>query len=462
MVMDEVKNQTSIEQLKEWDRNHFMHPTSSVRDHQENGAAYTFTKGEGIYLTDIDGREYVDGLSSLWNVNLGHGRSELAEAAKEQMETLPFSSSFNNYSNEPAIKLSRKIAELTPGNLNVTFFTSGGSESNESTFKIIREYWKLKGQPQRTKIVSLQKGYHGVTLAATRATGMDNFNSFGTSYAPGFLNAEPYLTGCEQGDKTHPNYENSIRGVIEREGADTIAAVIMEPIQGAGGLNVPPEGYLQSVRDLCDEFGIFMIADEIVCGFGRTGKMFGVENDGIIPDFMTVAKGITSGYIPLGAVIMKDSFRDELAELTGGVLFHGFTYSGHPTSCAVGLKTLEIIEKENIVPHVKKMETVVENEFSKLKEKHPHVTNERCAGLLGAFDVFKDPEENIPFKPEEAAAPTLSKLCGDLGLIVRPIMYKGANTIAFAPPLISSKSDIEEIFNIFSQALTRFERQVNS
>lgn len=462
MAINLKNNQSHTEQLKEWDRNHWMHPTSSVKEHQENGAAYTFTKGEGIYVTDINGEKYFDGLSSLWNVNLGHGRKELAEAAKKQMEELSFVSSFNNFSNEPAIKLSRKLAELAPGDLNVAFFTSGGSESNESAFKIIRQYWKLKGQLERTKIISLQKGYHGVTLGATRATGMENFNTFGTSYAPGFLNAEAHLTECEKGDKSHPDYNNSIRGVIEREGADTIAAVIMEPIQGAGGVNFPPEGYLQAVRDLCDEFGIFMIADEIICGFGRTGKMFGVENYDVIPDFMAVAKGITSGYIPLGAVIMKDSFRDELSELTDGVLFHGFTYSGHPTSCAVGLKTLEIIEKENIVSHVKEMEAVVKNEFIKLKEQHPHMTNERCVGLLAAFDVFRDPEADIPFKPEEGAAPLLSRICGELGLIVRPMMYKGANTIAFAPPLISTKSEIEEAFTIFSEALTRFEKQINN
>lgn len=450
---------SKTEELIEWDQKHFMHPTSSVKEHQKNGPAHIFTKGEGIYLTDIDGKQYIEGVSSLWNVNLGYGRRELAEAAQNQMNTMPYSSSFNNYSNEPAIRLSRKISELAPGDLNVTFFTSGGSESNESSFKIIRQYWKLKGQPERTKIISLQKGYHGVTLGATRATGMDNFNTFGTSFAPGFLQAEPYMIEAEKGDKTQPNYENSIRGVIEREGADTIAAVIMEPIQGAGGVNIPPEGYLKAVRELCDEFGIFMIADEVICGFGRTGKMFGVENSGVIPDFMNIAKGITSGYIQLGGVVMKDSFRDELANLTEGPLFHGFTYSGHPTACAVGLKTLEIIEQENIVAHVQEMEAVVKEGYKYLKDNHPYVTNDRCAGLLSAFDLFKNPETNTPFNPQEAAAPLFGKECEDRGLIIRPIMYKGANTIAFAPPLISSKSEIEDCFNIMSKAMTAFDKK---
>lgn len=450
-----------VEQLKGWDRKHFMHPTSSIKAHQENGPASIMVKGSGVYLTDIDGKEYIDGMSSLWNVNLGHGRKELAEAARKQMETLPFASSFQNNSNEPAIRLSKKIAEITPDELNVTFFTSGGSESNESAFKIIREYWKLKGHPERTKIISLNKGYHGVTPGATRATGMDTFNTFGTSYAPGFIQAEPYLTSCEKGDKSHPKFDQSIRGIIEKEGPETIAAVIMEPFQGAGGVNVPPTGYLRAVRDLCDEYSTFMIADEIICGFGRTGKMFGVENEGIVPDFMTIAKGITSGYIPLGAVIMKESFRDELAQLSDGVLFHGFTYSGHPTSCAVGLKTLEIIEKENIVNHVKQMEAVVHDGFDYLKGKHSHITNDRCTGLLGGFDVFRDPDTNTPFKPEEMAAQIVSKECIERGLIVRPVMYKGANTIAYAPPLISTKEEIEKSFAIFSDALTVLEKQLS-
>lgn len=450
----------AVNQLIEWDKKHFLHPTSSVRAQQQNGADIIYTRGEGVYLFDTEDKKYIDGVSCLWNVNLGHGRTELGEAAREQMNTLPFVSSFQGQSNEQAIKLSKKISELTPGNLNVSFFTSGGSESNESTFKIIREYWKLKGQPEKTNIISLERGYHGVTSGATRATGMDTFSSFGTSYAPGFLRAEGYYTACEQGDKSDPNYEKSIRGVIEREGAENIAAVIVEPVQGAGGLNVPPKGYLQAVRDLCDEYNIFMIADEIICGFGRTGKMFGVENEGIVPDFMTVAKGITSGYIPLGAVIMKDTFRDELAELTGGVLFHGFTYSGHPTSCAVGLKTIEIIENENIVSHTKAMEEVVQDGFNYLTDKHKHFTNDRVVGLLGAFDVYKDRDTNTPFAPEEMAAAIVGNVAKENGLLVRPIMYKGANSIAFAPPLISTKDQIEDAIEILSKALTTFEQKM--
>ncbi|MGY4691474.1 aminotransferase family protein [Salibacterium sp. K-3] len=453
-----LEEQNKANQLKEWDKKHFLHPTSPLRAQQENGPAHVFTEGKGIYLTDVDGKRYIDGLSALWNVNLGYGRSDIAEAAKEQMETLPFVSSFNNYSNEPAIRLSRKIAEVSPGDLTVSFFTSGGSESNETAFKLIRYYWKLKGHPERRKVISINRAYHGVTMGATQATGMDTFSEFATAPAPDFLQAKPFLTECEQGDKNHPDYEHSIRGVIEREGAETVAAVIVEPIQGAGGVNVPPPGYLQALRDLCDEHGIFMISDEIICGFGRTGTLFGMENWDVIPDMMTVAKGITSGYIPLGAVVMKEDFRDELSDLSDGVLFHGFTYSGHATSCATALKTIEILEKDKIISHTKEMEAVVLEGFKKLEKQHPYVTNIRSVGLLGGFDLFKDPSSSTPFDPEDEAAPFVAKECNRRGLIVRPVVYKGANTISFAPPLVTEKKQIEEVMTIFSEAVSAFEK----
>lgn len=374
---------TNIGQLKELDKKYYLHPTSSVKQQQQNGPVVIFKEGNGIYLTDIEGNQYIDGLSSLWNVNIGHGRKELADVAQEQMSKLAFSSSFQNYSHDKAIELASKLASMTPGDLNVSFFTSGGSESNDTAFKIVRHYWKIKGQEKRTKIIALNRAYHGITIGATSATGLPTFQNFSTSNAPNFLHARPHKTNSERGDQSDLDYGNSIRGIIEREGAETIAAVILEPIQGAGGVHIPPAGYLQAIRDLCDEYGILLITDEIICGFGRTGKMFGVENWNIVPDIMTVAKGITSGYIQLGAVIMREFIRDEIAELSDQVLFHGFTYSGHPTACAVALKNIEIIENEGIVENAKIMETEFLKGIRYLKEKHPYVTNERFLGLLG-------------------------------------------------------------------------------
>ncbi|KMY56049.1 aminotransferase [Bacillus sp. FJAT-27231] len=452
----------SIEQLRELDRKHFLHPTTAIKHHQQNGPSLIVEKGEGIYLTDVNGKKYIDGMSSLWNVNIGHGREEIAQIAGEQMQKLAFSSCFQGMSHEPVIRLAEKIAELTPGDLNVSFFTSGGSESNDTAFKLVRHYWKLKGEEKRTKIIGLKRGYHGITVGATSATGIEQFQNMATSQAPGFIHATTrFQTDCERGDRTAPDFAGSMRGIIEKEGADTVAAVILEPVQGAGGMFIPPEGYLQAIRELCDEYGILMITDEVICGFGRTGKMFGVDNWNVVPDIMTVAKGITSAYSQLGAVIMRESLRDEMAVLSEGPFFHGFTYSGHPVACAVALKNIEIIERENLVTNAKQMEAELKKGFARLEEKHPIVTKTRAIGLLAAFELYKDREKEIPFAPSEEAAPKLVQECLKRGLIVRPVTFEGANTIVIAPPLTITKEQVEEMIGIFDEALSRVEEQLS-
>jgi putrescine aminotransferase len=396
----------------------------------------------------------------LWNVNIGHGRKELGEVASQQMEKLAYSSSFNNLSHKPVIQLSEKLANLTPGDLNVFFYTSGGSESNDTAFKLVRHYWKLKGLPERKKIIGLEKGYHGVTVAASSATAIRQFQDMSTAKAPDFLHAAAHKTNCELGDRNNPDYARSIRGIIEREGAETIAAVILEPVQGAGGIHISPDGYLEAVRKLCDEYGILMIADEVICGFGRTGKMFGVDNWDVVPDVMSMAKGITSGYIQLGAVGITERLRDELTDLSDDVLFHGFTYSGHPTACAVALKNIEIIEKENIVAHTKQMESELMKGFKYLEEQHQIVTKSRVKGLLGAFELFDDREQGVPFAPEKKAAPKLVEECFSRKLIVRPVTYGGTNIIAMSPPLIITKEEIEKMIEIFSDAIHTVEKSL--
>lgn len=362
-----VMGEQEIKKLMELDKKHYLHPTSSLKQQQEQGPKYIFTEGKGIYLTDGYGDQYIDALASLWNVNIGHGRKELGEVASEQMAKLAYSSSFNNLSHEPVILLSEKLASLTPGDINVFFYTSGGSESNDTAFKLVRYYWKLKSQPEKKKIIGLELGYHGVTVAASSATAIRQFQEMAPGKAPDFLHAAAHKTNCELGDRNDPDFAKSIRGIIEREGKDTIAAIILEPVQGAGGINIAPEGYLQAVRQLCDEYGILMIVDEVICGFGRTGEMFGVDNWDVVPDIMSMAKGITSGYVQLGAVGITERLRNELAELSDDVLFHGFTYSGHPTACAVALKNIEIIENENLVEYTKQMEAVFLEGFKYLE-----------------------------------------------------------------------------------------------
>ncbi|MFK2826405.1 aspartate aminotransferase family protein [Bacillus sp. B190/17] len=459
--MSNATENVSIEQLRELDRKHFLHPTTAIKQHQANGPSLIIDKGEGIYLTDVNGNKYIDGMSSLWNVNVGHGREEIVEAASEQMKKLAFSSCFQGMSHEPVIRLAEKIAELTPGDLNVSFFTSGGSESNDTAFKIVRHYWKLKGEPNRTKIIGLKRGYHGITVGATSATGIEQFQNMATAQAPGFIHATTkFQTECELGDRTAPDFAGSVRGVIEREGAETVAAVILEPVQGAGGMFIPPDGYLQAIRNLCDEYGILMITDEVICGFGRTGKMFGVDNWNVVPDIMTVAKGITSAYSQLGAVIIRETLRDEISELSDGPFFHGFTYSGHPVACAVALKNIEIIERENLVANAKQMEAALKRGFNYLEEKYSFVTKTRAIGLLAAFELYKDREKEIPFDPSVEAAPKLVQECLKRGLIVRPVTFEGSNTIVIAPPLSITKEQVQEMISIFDDALSAIEKSI--
>lgn len=453
MSKSEVELRTK--ELAELDKKHFFHPLTPPKLQYEQGPPIIAEKGEGIYITDVNGDRYIDGMSMLWNVNLGHGQVELAEAAKEQMSKLAFSSAFNGYSHEPVVRLAEKIASLTPGDLNVVFFTSGGSESNDTSFKLVRSYWKLKGKPEKKKIISLKRGYHGVTLGSTSATGMSEFSDFVESKAPDFLHAKAHLLNCELGDETDPEYNQSIRGVIDREGADTIAAVIMEPVMGAGGVMIPPEGYMQAVRKLCDEKDILMITDEVITGFGRTGKMFGVNNWEVVPDVMTIAKGITSGYHQLGGVVMREKIRKPFIQ-TNDVFFHGFTYSGHPTACAVGLKALEIIERENLLQNVNDMEQEFKAGLKMLEEKHSIVTNTRVIGLLGAFELYEDPENNKPYAPEVGAAFQVVEEAFKRKLLLRFIDWEGSNIVAIAPPLIVNKEEMKEIFEIIDESITAF------
>src|SRR5699024_8836446 len=267
----------------------------------------------------------------------------------DQTKKLAFSSTFSTFSHEPAILLAEKIASLSPENMNAVFFTSGGSESNDSAIKLIRHYCKIKGQQNRRKILSRKRGYHGVAAASTSATGIPQFWEMAGHMEDGFVHAAtPYGITTDEAIQ-------SIRDVIEHEGADSIAAFIAEPIQGAGGVLIPEDDYFPKVRELCDEYGILFLADEIITGFGRTGKMFGMENWNVVPDLFTFAKGVTSGYIPLGGVVVSDEIHETLKEKSVGTLFHGFTYSGHPVATAVGLKNIEIIEKEGLVENSRKM-----------------------------------------------------------------------------------------------------------
>lgn len=427
-------------QLGEWDKKHFIHPTSSIQEQQANGPKLIMESGEGIYLTDMKGKVYVDAMSSLWNVNIGHGNKELAQVAKDQMEKLAYSSTFSTFSHEPAILLAKKIAELAPSSLNAVFFTSGGSESNDSAFKIVRHYWRIQGQPEKKKIISLMRGYHGVASASTNATGIPQFwEMAGKTDSNLFVNAEtPYWNGTQASI-------DSIREVIATEGADTIAAFIAEPIQGAGGVLVPPSDYFKEVRKVCDEFDIKFIADEVICGFGRTGTWFGIENFGVEPDMMCFAKGVSSGYLPLGGVLLSDEMHNVLKEKSEGTLFHGFTYSGHPTAAAVSLRNIEIMEEQGLVENAAKMGEVFLEGFKKIKSGSKIVGDVRMVGLLGAVELVRNPETNERFDSSQMVSPQVIAELHERGVICRAVVYDGTDIICFSPPLIINEEQVQDV-----------------
>lgn len=427
-----MTNNQLKQELTELDKKHFIHPTSNMKQLQEEGPAFIFTEGEGIYLKDVEGRKLMDSLSSLWNVNIGHGRTEMGEVAKEQMSKLAFTSTFSNWSHEPIIRLAEEVAKWTPGDLNVTFFTSGGSEANDTAFKTVRHYWKIKGQPEKKKIISRKKSYHGVAMGATSATGLEEFHTFTSSIAPDFHYVDSSV--------------ESLKKMIEEEGADTIAAFISEPVQGSGGVNLPPEGYFEEVRKLCDENDILIISDEVICGFGRTGTLFGMENFGIVPDIITMAKGVTSGYAPLGGMVISEKLHKEIYELTAGNFWHGYTYSGHPTAAAIALKNLEIIQEENLLENVRAMGAYMLKGFEELKRKHAKIIDVRGIGLLGAISLEREPTED-PITPQ-IVSEALQR-----GLICRSVVYEGQDTLAFAPPFIINQAEMDEMLDILDESI---------
>lgn len=442
----QMKNEAKIKftELAELDKKHFLHPSTSIRQHVENGPGFIFTEGEGIYLKDIRGRKLIDSLSSLWNVNIGHGRTELGQAAAEQMSKLAFSSTFGGNSHEPVIELAKKVAEWTPGDLNTTFFTSGGSESNDTAFKTARHYWKVKGQPNKTKIISRSLSYHGVAMGSTSATGIEPFREFTTSLAQGFLYVDSSI--------------ESLRALIEEEGAESIAAFISEPIQGSGGVNLPPKDYFKEVREMCDKHDILFIADEVICGFGRTGENFGMDLFGVVPDIICMAKGISSGYAPIGGMVISDKIKKELMENYAGNFWHGYTYSGHPMCCAVALKNLEIIENENMVENVRNMGAELQKGLKYLEEKHDNLGNRRGAGLLGAIEFFKNGETKERYG-EPVSAKVVAKAL-DRGLLGRSIVYGGQDTLAFAPPFCITKEEVGTMIAIIDDSITEVKKEL--
>ena len=443
----------------ETDRAHLMHPLHHPSSY---ATARIWVSGHGAIITDAAGRDYIDGLSGLWNVNVGHGRAELGDVAKQQMSTLAFHSAYAGGTNEPAIKLAERLSGLVYPSINTFFFTSGGAEASETSFKTARFYWKALGKPDKFKVISRRRAYHGLTLAAMSATGLQAFWPMFEPRTPGFLHIDapdPYrFTNTDPSVSVGVASANELEEAILREGAETVAAFIAEPVQGAGGVIVPPPDYFARIREICSKHDVLLIADEVITGFGRTGRWFGLEHYGIEPDIMQFAKGITSGYVPLGGIGVSDAVRDVINGVPPGKRWmHAFTYSGHPTCCAVALANIDIVERERLPERAAASGDRLLRGLRTL-ESMDGVGNVRGLGLMAAVEVVRDKATKQQFPPEAGLTQKLTDALLDRGLYTRVAM----DCICLAPPLVTTDADLDRIVNIVGETIAAVVPQFHS
>ena len=432
---------------------HLIHPLHNRAAHE--GGAHFWVKGEDEFLFDIDGKKYIDGLSGLWNVVAGHSRGELAEVAANQMRTLPYCSGYSGSSNLPAVELAERLAAMTYPSINRFFFTSGGGESADSCFKTARYYWKQKDKPNKTKVISRQWGYHGVTLAAMSATGIASYWPMFEPRVPGFLHIpSPYPYRYEIPNDEPAGTSQAVAAATElekailREGPDTVAMFLAEPVQGAGGVIVPQDDYFTRIREICDQYDVLLVSDEVITGFGRTGKMFGLQHWGIEPDLIMFAKAITSGYFPFGGIGVNDEVADVL-DNGDAVWMHAYTYSAHPVGCAVALKTLEIIESENFPQQSAEKGAYLLEKLQAAVGDHPHVGDVRGKGLMAAVEIVQDKTSKAEFPAEEKIGIRMHQETQKRGLFSR---LRG-DVYCIAPPVISSEATLDQIANILKDSL---------
>jgi adenosylmethionine-8-amino-7-oxononanoate aminotransferase len=416
-------------------------------------------RGEGCYVFDEHDKRYLDGLSALYCVNIGHGRAELGEAAARQAAELGFYTNWS-YAHPRSIELATRIAELAPGNLNRVFFTSGGSESVESAWKLAKSYFQARGEPRRHKIISRFLAYHGTSMGALTATGLPALREPFEPLTPGGRHAAN-TNSYRWGEDRDPLWAaESIEEAILFEGPATVAAVILEPVQNGGGCFVPQEGYFERVREICDRHGVLLISDEVICSWGRLGRWFGCERFGYQPDMITTAKGITSAYAPMGAVIVGDHIAEPF--LHGKAIFnHGFTFGGHPIACATALANIEVIEREGLNEHVRANEGALRAMLESLRDL-PIVGDVRGAGYFHAIELVKDQETKGTFNHEEAEELLRGFLSGELyrrGLICRTD-DRGDPIVQLSPPLIAGPEQFEEIEAILRPVLSEASERV--
>jgi adenosylmethionine-8-amino-7-oxononanoate aminotransferase len=418
-------------------------------------------RGEGCHVWDEKGNRYFDGLSALFCVNIGHGRADVAQAGADQAKELEFFTNWS-YAHPRAIELAARISDLAPGDLNRVFFTSGGSEAVESAIKLARQYHKLTGKPNKTKIVARDVAYHGTSLGALAATGITALREPFEPLTPGGVHVpNTNLYRLPRGMLTEADLAEAVAQKIEFEGPDTVAAVIMEPVQNAGGCFTPPEGYWQRVREICDEHDVLLISDEVICAWGRLGHWFGAERYDYVPDLITTAKGITSAYAPMGAVIASDRVAEPFLQGNNSFV-HGFTFAGHPISCAVSLANIDVLEHEGVLENVRAHEGEFRDMLESLRDI-PIVGDVRGAGYFHAIELVKDQETKASFSDEESETLLRGFLSGELfkrGLICRAD-DRGDPVIQLSPPLIAGPEEFAEMESVLRPVLEEATERMN-
>jgi putrescine---pyruvate transaminase len=455
--------QRSTQQWQAADAAHYLHPFTDFKSLAAKGSR-VITQADNIYLRDSDGHQLLDAMSGLWCVNVGYGRRELIDAAMRQLNELPFYNSFFQTATPPAIELAELLAEVTPPQFKHAFFTGSGSEGNDTIVRMVRRYWDLLGQPERSIIISRKNAYHGSTVAGASLGGMSSMHAQGGLPIPGITHIEqPFWFALGQGEHSSrltASEERASRDAfgikaagwledrILEVGAAKVAAFIGEPVQGAGGVIVPPETYWPEIQRICDKYGILLISDEVICGFGRTGHWFGCERFGYKPDLMTFAKGVTSGYVPLGGVMVGERVAKVLIE-QGGDFNHGYTYSGHPVACAVALANIRVLQRDRLVEKIRdETGPYLEQQFAVLAE-HPLVGEVQTCGLLGAMQLVQDKETGTSF-PAEAALGMVFRGHGFAnGLVTRA----NRDRVVIAPPLVITRAQIDEMIALMRRCL---------
>ena len=445
--------------LEEMDKQSFLHPYTPLKDHFENGPTIV-SAAKGVKITDTKGKEYIDSMAGLWCVNIGWGRDEVVEAIAEQASKLAYYHSFASMANETSIRLADRLLRLLPDNMSKVFFGNSGSDANDTNVKLVWYFNNLRGKPDKKKIISRERGYHGVTVAAASLTGIPMVHkAFDVPLSPMRHTVMPHYYAKAEAGMSELDFSKYCAAQLEEmilaEGPDTVAAFIAEPVMGAGGVVPPPEGYFQEIQAVLRKYDVLLIADEVITGFGRTGKWFASETYDIEPDIMTLAKGLTSGYIPMSASVISEDIWQVLMNGTPemGAFAHGYTYSAHPIAAAAAMANLDIMEREDLPTNSARMGTYFQNKLKQELADHPLVGDVRGVALVAGVELTADKPGKSAFDPSLKVAPKLAKYCIEEGLISRALMQMDA--LSFSPPLVINEGEVDEAIGSFQRALNR-------